>query len=68
LGLSGSIDWILEANSLKSRLTNASPGVIFVIAGITLLYWYRPRIEVRRKMGGFTSEHIFKNEITKKDN
>jgi uncharacterized BrkB/YihY/UPF0761 family membrane protein len=60
LGLSGSIDWIFETHSIKSRLTNASPGVFFALLGVFVLYWYRPRIEIRKEIGHEKSEHIFK--------
>ena len=33
LGLTGSIEWVLEAGSIKTRLANAGPGVVFAVIG-----------------------------------
>jgi hypothetical protein len=38
LGVDGKVEWILEAVDLKSRLSNASPGLCFAIVGLVLLY------------------------------
>lgn len=43
LGLSGSIEWLFEGGGLTSRLTNASPGVVFAALGTVILALYRPR-------------------------
>lgn len=42
LGLSGSIEWIFEASSFKSRITNASPGILFAVSGVIVLWRYKP--------------------------
>ena len=44
LGLSGSIEWVIEAAGLTSRLGNASPGVFFTVIGYLVLRLYRPKI------------------------
>ena len=44
LGLAGRIEWILETSSLKSRLTNASPGAMFAVMGMIILCWYKPKV------------------------
>ena len=43
-GVAGSIDWIVESNSLTGRLTNATPGVFFVFVGMLILWRYKPKI------------------------
>jgi hypothetical protein len=37
LGLTGSIEWVLQAGSLTSRIGNASPGVFFTLVGYMIL-------------------------------
>lgn len=63
-GLYDLIVWIFEANSIKSRLTNVSTSVFFALIGVLVLYWYRPRIEIRRQTGRDKTEHIFKNTMS----
>jgi len=45
LGLSGSIEWLLKVEGLESRLVNASPGVLFAIAGVLVVIVYKPRVK-----------------------
>ena len=47
LGLSGSIEWVLQAGDLTSRLGNASHGVFFTVIGYLVLKLYRPKIANR---------------------
>lgn len=42
LGFTGSIEWILEVNSLTSKLVNASPGAFFALLGMLIVWRYRP--------------------------
>jgi hypothetical protein len=42
LGLSGQIDWILQAGAFSSRLANASPGALFAVIGLVILWRYKP--------------------------
>ena len=42
-GLSGDIEWILEAVGLKSKMINATPGVVIAMLGVLILWRYRPR-------------------------
>jgi hypothetical protein len=42
LGLSGSIEWIIEATNIKSCLINANPGVFFGFLGTIVLWRYKP--------------------------
>lgn len=44
LGLAGAIEWIVEAGSASSRLSNASPGVVFAVAGMVILWRYKPKV------------------------
>lgn len=44
LGLSGSIDWIVQVAGLSSRLVNASPGVIVTIAGLAVMVKFKPKV------------------------
>lgn len=44
LGLSGQIEWILQAGGLNSRLANASPGALFAVIGLVILWRYKPII------------------------
>ena len=44
LGLTGNIEWIFEAANLKSRLTNASPGALFALMGMIIIWRYKPQI------------------------
>lgn len=43
LGISGSINLVVEAKDITTRLTNASPGVIFAVLGMVVLWRYKPR-------------------------
>lgn len=43
LGLSGSLDLVIESNSINARLINASPGVIFIIVGLFIIWRYKPK-------------------------
>lgn len=45
LGLTDSIEWLIEASGLKSKLINAGPGALFVLIGAILLHMYKPRIK-----------------------
>jgi hypothetical protein len=48
LGLSGSIEWIIESNGIQSKLSNASPGVFFALLGLLTLFWYKPSIKTHK--------------------
>ena len=37
LGLNGNIEWVMEAAGFTSRLANASPGIVMIIAGTYLV-------------------------------
>ena len=43
-GLSGHIEWIVQAGGLKSRLANASPGAVFAVIGFLVMWRYKPNI------------------------
>lgn len=45
LGFSGDIEWVMEAAGFTSRLANASPGIVMIIAGAFLVS--RGRINVK---------------------
>jgi hypothetical protein len=44
LGLSGSIEWVFEATNFKSKISNASPGVMLALMGMIIIWRYKPRI------------------------
>ena len=43
LGFTGSIEWFVEADHIKSKLANASPGVFFAFLGMIILWIYKPK-------------------------
>jgi hypothetical protein len=43
-GLSGQVTWFITAPGFSSRLENATPGVIAFVAGIFLVWRYKPKI------------------------
>lgn len=45
LGLSGSIEWLVKTPGLTSKLTNASPGVVFALLGLVIFWRYKPRLK-----------------------
>jgi len=44
LSLSGTVEWIFEAGSISSKLINASPGVVFSIIGLLIMWRYKPKV------------------------
>ena len=48
LGLSGNIEWIVEATDFQSRMINASPGLVLAIAGGILVWKSRMNIKVTK--------------------
>ncbi len=56
MGLTGSIEWILEGSNFKSKLSNAGPGVFFALLGFFILWRYKPIIQDRLELkSGFAS-------------
>ena len=47
LGLNGNIEWVMEAAGFTSRLANASPGIVMIIAGTYLVS--KGKIDVKAK-------------------
>lgn len=47
LGLNGNIEWVMEAAGFTSRLANASPGIVIIIAGTYLVS--KGKIDVKAK-------------------
>jgi hypothetical protein len=47
-GLSGSVSWVVQLGGLSSRLTNATPGVFSVVAGVVLLLLSRPNVKIQK--------------------
>ncbi len=45
-GATGAVDWTLNIAGVNSRLTNAAPGVVCVVAGVLLLTFARPNIRI----------------------
>jgi hypothetical protein len=43
-GLSGNVEWLVTGIGFSSKLTNASPGVVFAVAGIIIMWRYKPRM------------------------
>ena len=53
LGLEGSFDWAFESpNMLTSKLTNASPGVVFAVAGMLIIWRALRDYPGKLKLGG----------------
>ena len=71
LGFSGSIEWIFEATNLKSRLTNASPGVFFALLGMIILWRYKPEYyekeDALMKLDEITKTSITSQQIYRAD-
>jgi hypothetical protein len=44
LGLSGSIEFMINVGGIVSRLINASPGVLIFFLGIFIMAWVKSRI------------------------
>jgi hypothetical protein len=44
LGISGSIEWLVEAVGITSKLTNASPGIVIAMIGAAILWRYKPHV------------------------
>lgn len=42
MGLTGSIEWVMGGQNFSSRLSNATPGALFAICGLVVLWRYRP--------------------------
>lgn len=49
-GLAGSIEWIVKAGNISSKLINASPGIIIVTAGIFLVMWFKPKYRIEHEI------------------
>lgn len=45
LGLTGTIEWVIETADLTSRLLNASPGVVLALMGMIIVWRYKPIIK-----------------------
>ena len=59
-GVSGSIEWFFKAGSIQSKLSNASPGIIAVVAGVVIICRYKPKIKdiLKAKSGSMQHVHI----------
>lgn len=44
LGLAGAIEFFFEAGGIKARLANASPGAIFALLGMLVIWRYKPKM------------------------
>ena len=44
LGLTGSIQLIFEGPGITAKLTNASPGIVFALLGVIVLWRFKPRV------------------------
>ena len=49
LGVSGSIDWFVEAGGIKSKMINATPGSVFSLIGLMILWKYKPKIKSTKR-------------------
>ena len=47
LGVTGSIEWIVEFSGFTSRIINASPGIVIIIIG--LIWTLKSRLKIRAK-------------------
>ncbi len=59
LGLTGSIEWVFEGSDFTSRLSNASPGVVFALMGMLVLWRYRPHAHSHLEI---SKEEVMANE------
>lgn len=69
LGLTGTIEWLIQGGSFTSRLTNASPGALFAVVGLVVIVRYKPKttaatetktekaVEFRPDGGSYTYSH-----------
>jgi hypothetical protein len=51
-GLSGQVKWFITAPGFSSRLENATPGIIAFVAGIFLVWRYKPKIRDDLRLDG----------------
>ena len=49
LGVSGSVEWFLKAQSITAKLVNASPGVVLTIVGLIIVLRNRLKIKSTKK-------------------
>lgn len=49
LGLSGNVEWIVQAADFQSRLINASPGLVLTFAGSLLVWKSRMDVTARKE-------------------
>lgn len=61
LGLSGNIEWVMEAAGFSSRLVNASPGIVMIVAGVYLVS--RGKMDVKATKEKDKSESQDKRDI-----
>ena len=47
-GLSGAVSWSFSAFGVRSRLADASPGVVFCVAGVLVIALNRFDVRIRR--------------------
>ncbi len=45
LGLTGTVSWIIDAETISMRLFNASPGAVFSVIGLIVMIKYKPRVK-----------------------
>ena len=43
VGLTGVVEFLVEAGGIKAKIANASPGVMFAMLGFLILWRYRPK-------------------------
>ena len=48
LGVTGSIEWIVEVSGFTSRIMNASPGIILMIIGLILTLKSKMKIRAKK--------------------
>ena len=51
MGLTGSIEWLLQVGNFTSKLANAGPGVFFALVGMLILWRYKPKGKERIRIG-----------------
>jgi hypothetical protein len=57
IGLTGSIDLMVEAGGLRSRLVNASPSALFVLLGFLLAWKSKPAVSHQEEREAEPSGH-----------
>lgn len=62
-GLAGHVQWLITAPGFSSRLENATPGIIAFVAGMFLVWRYKPKIRDDLRLGGPGQSHVKPSDL-----